>query len=198
MNYPANCKNSQYSGHSSAMSGLNSIPIEVETSRQGSSVASITLSILNEITAMLEALISSGQTNSIDLHRAPLGEQELARLRDMLGRGELGAELDCLGPTQIRETAVSGVWWVTHYSDDRRVVGEFIEVTTCPEMLSTPANELASGLSLLRSRLSTDAQVRDPADIARSLEALGLAPRHSSQDDPEINQQVKRGNGNAE
>lgn len=170
------------------MSGLNSIPIEIGNSEQCSPVASMALSILNEITALLEALISSGQTNSIDLQRAPLGEHELAKLRDMLGRGELGAELDCLGPTQIRETAVSGVWWVTHYSEDRRVVGEFIEVTTCPEMLITPAEELASGLSQLRSRLSADTHVRDPVDIARSLEALGLTPRHSSQDDPKINQ----------
>lgn len=179
------------------MNGLNSIPIDVNTSKQGSPVASITLSILNEITALLEALISSGQTSSIDLHRAPLGKQDITRLRDMLGRGELGAELDCLGPTRIRETAVSGVWWITHYSDDRRIVGEFIEVTTCPEMLRTPENELASGLSLLRSLSAADSDVRDPGDIAKSLEMLGFTPRQSSQVNPKTNQQVKRGNGNA-
>lgn len=180
------------------MSGLKSIPVEVETSPQGAPAVSIAPSILSQITAMLEALISSGQANSIDLQREPLEPQDHTKLRDTLGRGELAAELICLGPTQIRETAVSGVWWITHYSEDGRVVGEFIEVTTCPEMLITPAAELASGLSLLRSRLSMDAQVRDPGDIVKSLEALGLTPRHSFQADPKINQQVKRGNGNAE
>jgi hydrogenase-1 operon protein HyaF len=180
------------------VSGRNSIPVEIETSPQGSPVVSVALSILNEITAMLEALIASGKIGSIDLQRQPLSPQDHDKLRDMLGQGELDAQLDCLGPTQIRETAVSGVWWITHYSEDRRIVGEFIEVTTCPEMLITPAEELVSGLSLLRSRLSTDAHVKDPADIAKSLEALGLTPRHSSQDDPKINQQVKRGNGDAE
>lgn len=188
------------------MSGLKSIPVEVETSPQGTPAVSIALSILNEITALLEALVASGETRSIDLQRQPLSPQDHDKLRDMLGQGELDAQLDCLGPTQIRETAVSGVWWITHYSEDRRIVGEedrrivgeFIEVTTCPDMLITPAEGLASGLSLLRSRLSTEAQVMDPGDIARSLEALGLTPRHSSQDDPKVNQQVKRGNGNAE
>lgn len=180
------------------MSGLKSIPVEVETSPQGTPAVSIALSILNEITALLEALVASGETRSIDLQRQPLSPQDHDKLRDMLGQGELDAQLDCLGPTQIRETAVSGVWWITHYSEDRRIVGEFIEVTTCPEMLITPAAELASGLNLLRSRLSTDAQARDPGDIVKSLEALGLTPRHSSQADPKINQQVKRGNGNAE
>lgn len=180
------------------MSGLKSIPVEVGTSPQGAPAVSIALSVLNEITALLEALIASGRTCSIDLQREPLSPQGHDKLRDMLGQGELDAQLDCLGPTQIRETAVSGVWWITHYSEDRRIVGEFIEVTTCPEMLITPAEELASGLSLLGSRLSTDTHVRDPGDIAKSLEALGLTAMHRSQDNPKINQQVKRGNGNAE
>jgi hydrogenase-1 operon protein HyaF len=180
------------------MSGLKSIPVEVETSPQGAAAVSIALPVLNEITAMLEALISSGQPSSIDLQREPLGTQDHAKLRDTLGRGELAAELDCLGPTQITETAVSGVWWVTHYSEDGRVVGEFIEVTTCPEMLITAEGELASGLSLLRSRLATEAHVRDSGDIAKRVEALGLTPRDSCKVDPKINQQVKRGNGNAE
>ena len=181
------------------MSRLNSIPVAVETIPQGSPVASIALSILNEIAAMLEALISAGQSSSIDLQREPLGPRDHGKLQEILGRGELAAELDCLGPTQIRETAVSGVWWVTHYSEAGRVVGEFIEVTTCPDMLVTPAEEVASGLNLLRSRLSAEAHVRDPADIAKSVEALGLTPRRGSQDDPKITQQrVERGNGNAE
>jgi len=173
------------------MSILNSIPIEVETHAHESPAVDIVLSILNEIAALLEVLISSGQTNSIDLHRALFGESELVKLRNMLGCGELNAELDCLGLTQIRETAVSGVWWVTHFSDDRRVVGEFIEITTCPEMLSTPAEELASGLSLLRSRLTMDSDSRGPLDIAKSLEVLGLAPRRSSQSISKINKEVK-------
>ncbi|MGI9321852.1 MAG: hydrogenase expression/formation C-terminal domain-containing protein [Thiogranum sp.] len=180
------------------MSGLRSIPVEVETSPQGAPAISIAPSILNQITAMLETLISSGQASNIDLQREPLSPQDHAKLRDMLGHGELAAELDCLGPTQIMETGVSGVWWVTHYREDRRVVGEFIEVTTCPDMLVTSAQELASGLSRLRSRLSIDAHARNPADIARRVEALGLKPKEGSKHDPKINQQVKRGNGDAE
>ena len=180
------------------MSALGSIPVEVEAPGQGSPGIGIAQSILSEISAMLEALIASGQTGCIDLQRQPLAPRDLARLRDALGRGELVAELDCLGPTRIMETAVSGVWWITHYREDGRAVGEFIEVTTCPDLLVTPAEELASGLSLLGARLTTNTQVKDPADIASRVAALGLQPSDGSRNDHKLNQQVKRGNGHAE
>ena len=180
------------------MSKLDSIPVEVEADAQGAVTLDVALSVLSEIRAMLEALIACGQTGCIDLQRQPLAPRDHARLRDTLGRGELVAELDCLGPTRIVETAVSGVWWLTHYREDGRVVGEFIEVTTCPDLLVTPTEELASGLSQLGAPLTRAAHVKDPADIASRVEALGLQPRDGCPNDPNLNQQVKRGNGHAE
>ncbi len=180
------------------MSALNSITVELEISNRACGAVDIVRSILSEIGAMLEALIASGRTGCIDLQRQPLGHQDLARLHDTLGRGEVAAELDCLGPTRIIETAISGVWWITHYREDGRVVGQFIEVTTCPDLLVTRAEELPSGLSLLGARLSVNTHAKDPADIARRVAAMGLQPRDRCTNGSKLNQQVKRGNGNAE
>jgi hydrogenase-1 operon protein HyaF len=180
------------------VNNLNSIPVTVVTAEHDDTPANVVLPILHQIAAMLEALISSGQTNSIDLRRAPLSPQDRDKLRDMLGVGEVKAQIDCLGPTSIDETAVSGVWWITHYSADSRTVGEFIEVTACPDILNTPRSQLLSGLSLLRTRLSDDSHVPDPDDIAQRLAAMGLHPNDSFLFDSSVNQPVNRGNGNAE
>lgn len=177
---------------------LDAIPIEVVPSEQGRQASGILLSVVNEIAAMLEALMASGKTDSIDLRRAPVSPQDRARLREMLGQGELEARLNCLGPTHIHETAVSGVWWVTHYSDDGRVLGEFIEVTTCPEMFTTSPQELHAGLDRLHARLSAETCAADPEDIARKLRALGLTSGDSANRGPNTDPQVKRGNGNVE
>ena len=180
------------------MSKLDSIPVKLEVPTQDAAAFDIARSLLSEISAMLDALIACGRTGCIDLQRQPLSPRDHARLRDTLGRGELTAELNCLGPTRVMETAVSGVWWITHYREDGRALGEFIEVTTCPDLLVTPAEDLSAGPRLLGSRLSTDSQVKDAAELAERVAALGLQPRNGCTNDPKLNQQVKRGNGHAD
>lgn len=176
----------------------DTIPAEVVPPGQSRQADGIVLSVMNEIAAMLEALIASGKTDSIDVHRAPVGAHDRARLRDVLGQGEIEARLNCLGPTHIQETAVSGVWWVTHYSDDRRVLGEFVEVTTCPELLSTSPVDLHAGLKLLHTRLSAETHTADSEDVARRLKAMGLAFGDSVHRSLNADGQMKGGNGNAE
>lgn len=180
------------------MSRLDEISVEVVPAEQDAPPADIALPILSEITAMLEALIACGQTDSIDLRRAPLGPDDLVRLKDLLGTGEVSAQLDCLGLTRIRETAVSGVWWITHCNEDGKVQGEFIEVTICPEILVTSAEELHSGQRLLQARISQCSQVNDPSAIASSLQALGLCTSHIVHNDFKPDQPVKRSKGNGE
>ena len=163
------------------MSKLDSIPVEIEVPTPVTAAVDIARSLLSEISAMLDALIASGRTGCIDLRRQPLSPRDHARLRDALGRGELTAELNCLGPTRIMETAISGVWWITHYREDGRPLSEFIEVTTCPDLLVTPAEDLPAGPRLLGSRLSTDTQIKDPTELAERVAALGLQPRDGTQ-----------------
>ncbi len=134
------------------------------------------LAILEQIDSMLDALAASGKADGIDLGHSPLTPEDHRFLTQILGRGEVRAELDSLGRSEIRETAVPGVWWLTHRNQDGKVLGEFIEVTSCPEILITPREEIASARSALRTRLRQRTVVADPADTARRLEAMGIAP----------------------
>jgi hypothetical protein len=89
-----------------------------------------------------------------------------------LGKGEVSAEVNSYGPTQIQETSVSGVWWIIHRNRDAELVGQFIEVTACPEMLVTPSEDLLLSLSRLRKRLASESFVVNENDVIKSLEAL--------------------------
>ena len=176
------------------MTKLDAIPVAVEHTDQSAGAAGNAPAILHEIESMLETLAATGQANSIDLHHAPLSGGEVEYLKEVLGTGEVKVELDALGTTRLRETAVAGVWWITHYNAFNKVLGEFIEVTTCPEMLCTSAQDLAGGVKQLHSRIATQSQVTDPEEIAKKLNAMGL---DSSALQPNANTSVKRSNNNA-
>lgn len=110
--------------------------------------------LLHEIASLLCDLVESGKSSSIDLRSLPLLPGDYEKLKDVLGQGEVSATLEALGATHVRETAIHGVWWVTHYNGDETIVAEFIEVTTMPEILRTHPADAGVGLDRLRSRLS--------------------------------------------
>ncbi len=185
------------------MSGTNTtpdraggLPIKVVV-KGAQSPGGMALPVLHELQAMLERLIETGGSSSIDLRRTPLAPQDRETLSTVLGRGEVSATVDSLGPTHIQETAVAGIWWVAHCNQDGKTVGEFIEVTACPELLGTRAEDLPSGLSRLRSRLAQRTHVPDRKDIARSLRALGLSEREIMRN-PNLNPLTKGRYGHAE
>ena len=109
--------------------------------------------ILYELAGMLETLLDSGHGNAIDLRSLPLTPDEYTQLRATLGEGEVSAEVDALGPTRLRETAVHGVWWITHYNTQDQVLAEFLEVTEVPQLLKTERDDLREGLDMLNERL---------------------------------------------
>ncbi len=130
------------------MNPLSQIGISVETISRSNGRA-----ILREIEQLLEKLLTSGEASSIDLSRLPFGPGDHSLLVDTLGEGEVSAVVNSLGPTQVRETAIPGVWWVTHCNADDEVMGEFIEITRCPEILLTPHDDLRDGIEALQVRL---------------------------------------------
>ncbi len=180
------------------MNRLNKLSVKVVSEESNSPSAALTLPILSRIEAMLGALVDTGQTDTIDLRREPLNPEDHAHLKELLGEGEVRALLYCHGLTCVQETAVSGVWWITHFDKDDNLQGEFIEVTTCPQMLMTSAEDLRSGQRLLHTRIARQSHIPDPSSINKSLQALGLSCNAISQTGPNINQPVKRGNSNAE
>lgn len=111
------------------------------------------MALLIEVAGLLQRLLDRGETGSIDLARLPLTDEDYGLLDEVLGEGEVHVEVMSPGPTEIVETGIPGVWWVTHYDADDEVMAEFIEVAYCPELLPSPREEVQEGLEGLRARL---------------------------------------------
>ena len=110
--------------------------------------------VLHEIRSLLKDLVTSGKSASIDLRSLPLLPGDYEKLKEVLGQGEVSATIDAMGQTQVRETAVHGVWWVTHYNSDENIIAESIEVTYIPEILRTHPADARVVLDLLHSCLT--------------------------------------------
>ncbi len=112
--------------------------------------------ILHEIRHALQKLLDSGETSIIDLRSIPLAPGEEDIIVETLGRGEVQARLDVLGPSDIYETRYTGVWLVTHYNDSDSIVSRFIEVTEMPDVLKSQREDVVHALDALVTELETD------------------------------------------
>ena len=113
------------------------------------------LSVLAEIGRMLEALSESGQAGAIDLRSLPLSDVDRAQLEEVLGRGEVRAELDIAGESEVWETTYPGVWWIRHRGADRKIATEEISVCAIPEILMTHPVDIKAAAGRLREELET-------------------------------------------
>lgn len=131
------------------MSAINDIPVVVDdgTRPPGHPVLR---ALLQEIDTLLHDLAEHGKSGSVDLRSLPLFPGDYQMLKDSLGQGEIQVSLYTLGPSTIYETTIPGVWWVTHCNEADEVVAEFIEVTRCPAIMQTPAEELPQAVEQLR------------------------------------------------
>lgn len=145
------------------MNDLRGIPVVMADAESPASTNGNAVPILHEIETLLDDLVASGKTAAIDLRSLPLLPGDYEKLKEVLGQGEVSATIDAMGPTQVRETAIHGVWWVTHSNSDATVVAEFIEVTTMPEILRTHPADARVGLDMLHARL-TPATETDKGD----------------------------------
>ena len=136
------------------MRGLDAIPVEgpgndLAHAGESGNVAPL----LNEIRLALGELVRGGPPHTIDLRALPLTPGEAQRLERFLGRGEVQATLDALGPSEIHETAFYGVWLITHRNEAGEVVGRFIEITRFPSILQSQDADLDRALAALEERL---------------------------------------------
>ena len=72
--------------------------------------------LLHELRHALERLLADGTPHALDLRAIPLAPGEEDRLLAALGEGELVAELDAQGRSEIRECAYPGVWRISHWN----------------------------------------------------------------------------------
>ncbi len=144
------------------MSRLAQIPIRIEPARIKSTAAVGGLgggvaAILSELVTLLERLAETGEPAMIDLRSLPTGPQDRDELQRVLGDGEVQATVDAQGLSNIRETGVSGLWWVEHRDGQGALVAEMIEVARVPLILASASDEIASGARALRERIATAA-----------------------------------------
>lgn len=114
----------------------------------------VAATLLHEVAVHLERLLEGGDPATMDLQSLPmLTPAEHARLRELLGTGEVVANVEVMGPTEVAETAFPGVWWITDYGADGELLSEQIEIAWVPQRLRAQAPDAAAGLDRLRSQL---------------------------------------------
>lgn len=119
----------------------------------GSAVTGNVTPLLHEIRHALKRYIGDAGSTVIDLRSIPMGPGEEDRLLEMLGRGEVRIRLDSLGPSDIIETGIPGVWLVTHHNAANEIIGRFIEICDCPSIVATQQADAQAGLDRLEELL---------------------------------------------
>jgi hydrogenase-1 operon protein HyaF len=112
--------------------------------------------LLHEIRHALSLLLDRGESTCIDLKSIPLAPGEEERIVAALGKGEVRAEVDAFGMSEIAETEFPGVWVVSHCDENGACQARFIEVTQVPDILRSQNSDIADGLARLTTRLTVD------------------------------------------
>lgn len=90
--------------------------------------------LIVEIAECLAKLADGKGQSAIDLRSLPMTDGDRDELSQILGRGELSMSLALSGESEIWETAYPGVWRVLYRNRDGDVIGDFIEITTMPQI----------------------------------------------------------------
>ena len=138
----------------STSDALQDIPVETGTDTTGYPATGNDLPVLHEVRHALQRLAASGENTVIDLQAIPMAPGEEERILRLLGSGEVSATINALGPSEVRETAFPGVWTVYHRNTNNEVVGKFIEITRCPEILRSQAEDVAAGIERIGETLA--------------------------------------------
>jgi hydrogenase-1 operon protein HyaF len=142
------------------MSRLTEIPIRIELSARVETPAVVgglgggVSAILSELATLLERLANGAAPGAIDLRSLPMSPLDRAELQQVLGEGEVQATVHAQGVSKMRETRVSGVWWIEHFDQQGELIAELIEVTRVPEILSSAPDEIAAGARALRAQIA--------------------------------------------
>lgn len=114
------------------------------------------LPLLHEIRHALQRWLDGGEEYAIDLRGIPMAPGEEERLLETLGEGEARAELSLNGNSLVTETRFPGVWLISHYNSDDKLVGRFIEVCEMPAILKSQTADAHAGLEYLSNLLGED------------------------------------------
>ena len=121
--------------------------IGVKVTEQSTGIAQ---AVMHELVNYLDLLASSGEVNAIDLRSLPMNEADRDELSTLLGKGEVDITLNTIGSSRIIETSFNGIWWITHYGEDNKVVSELLEVTTMPDIVRSQKDDVFDALERIR------------------------------------------------
>ncbi len=114
--------------------------------------------ILAELARLLDELAAKETPAAIDLRSLPLSAHDRTELERSLGRGEVEASINAKGVSTLRETRISGIWWVEHRDAHGELIAELLEVARVPEILASASDEIAVAARALREQLSLAAR----------------------------------------
>jgi hydrogenase-1 operon protein HyaF len=134
------------------------IPIKVIETRSVDHLK-LAKTLLTEILSMLSHLLDTGEAGVLDLRALPtLGQEGYQFLKDQLGIGEVKAQIQSFGRSEIQETAIAGIWWVSHYNQDDDIYTELIEVNFFPEILKTHRDDIVLSQTTLANLIKALAE----------------------------------------
>ncbi|MGB5253597.1 MAG: hydrogenase expression/formation C-terminal domain-containing protein [Sedimenticolaceae bacterium] len=146
------------------MDKLESIAVRVEGGLDEALRTENVGPLLPQIEQALQDLQETGSETVIDLGAMPFSAQDEQDLRERLGRGEVNATVEAFGPTLVQETAFAGVWLVEYLDAEQRRLTLHLQVARIPELLITPADDLADSLASLR-RANRDLSAAPTEDV---------------------------------
>ena len=109
--------------------------------------------LLHQIKHAMHNLLENNINEIIDLRSIPLAPGEEDRLLEILGEGEVNAQLNALGFSDIIETQYTGVWLVTHRNDENEIISRNIEISLMPEILLAQKEDLSLAYERLAMNL---------------------------------------------
>ena len=134
----------------------------------GDSLTWNVMPLLHEVKHALDNLINNGNSAIIDLRSIPLAPGEEEKILNTLGRGEVQAQLQALGLSDIFETQYTGVWVVTHFNVDNEIIGRFIEITHMPDILKSQSEDIFDAYQRLTHTLESDLK-SDASSVEKSV-----------------------------
>ena len=146
------------------------MPRDAQASCLDNTVTGMALSVLAEVGRLLESLASTGEPGAIDLRSLPLTDADRLQLEELLGRGEVRAELDLAGRSEVWETTYPGAWWVRHRGAGDRIAAEEIAVCPVPEILLAHPDDIRAAARRIRRDLDALQAPAAPEGVATNME----------------------------
>ena len=117
-------------------------------------VTGMALSIMAEVARMLEALADKGKKGSIDLRSLPLTDADREQLEELMGRGEVKAELEVSGDSTVWETSYPGAWWIRHHGAGGKISSEEISICPVPAILSAHPADIEAAANRIKNAIA--------------------------------------------